>query len=304
VKNVLFGLIAIAAMTQQTPQRAQPPAADTEVYLGDLAAAQASRKTGAVADLTLVNISNNPGYNNQPSFTPDGRAVLFSSNRDGKQTDIYRYDIASKALTQLTHTTESEYSPLVTPDGKGFSVIRVEADKTQRLWRFDLDGTNPRLVLENIKQVGYHVWIDDHRLALFVVGTQGQPSTLQLADTTTGTAVVIDRNIGRSLLKRPGGNTISYVSKQTTPWMVKEFDPDTKEIRDLTPVVNGSEDCAWQTGSRLLMAHDAKIFLWDKTGTAWTETGDFSSSGVKNITRLAVTRFGQPVFAFVAEPVK
>ena len=41
-----------------------------------------------------INISNSPGYDNQPSFLPDSSAVLFSSNRDGKQTDIYRYDIA------------------------------------------------------------------------------------------------------------------------------------------------------------------------------------------------------------------
>ena len=34
--------------------------------------------------------------------------MLFSSNRDGKQNDIYRYDIATKTVTQLTHTPENE----------------------------------------------------------------------------------------------------------------------------------------------------------------------------------------------------
>src|SRR4029079_4951244 len=142
-----------------------------------------------------------------------------------KQMDIYRYDVATKALTNLTSTPESEYSPLLTPDGRSFSVIRVEADGTQRLWQFDLDGRNPRLVLENVKPVGYHVWIDATHLALFVLGAQGQPSTLQIADTATGTAEVVASNIGRCLLMRPGRATLTFLSKASTPWMIKEFNP-------------------------------------------------------------------------------
>ena len=54
---------------------------------------------GAIEIGPAVNITNNPGYDNQPFFTPDGRSVLFTSVRGPAgttQTDIYRYDIASK----------------------------------------------------------------------------------------------------------------------------------------------------------------------------------------------------------------
>jgi Tol biopolymer transport system component len=49
------------------------------------------------------------GYNNQPSFLPDGKTVLYTSFRNG-QTDIYRYDLSTGKTTQVTNTTESEYS--------------------------------------------------------------------------------------------------------------------------------------------------------------------------------------------------
>jgi dipeptidyl aminopeptidase/acylaminoacyl peptidase len=130
----LTGSVLMAAPAQQTP-----PA--TEVFL--------KARTGPDADI-WINISNNPGYDNQPSFLPDSSGILFSSNRDGKQTDIYRYDIRNKRLTQLTKTPEAEYSPTVTPDRRSFSAVRVEADDTQRLWRFDRDGENPRVLLENM----------------------------------------------------------------------------------------------------------------------------------------------------------
>ncbi len=260
----------------------QTPA--TEIYLAPLDSAR-GRPDAA------INISNNSGYDNQPSFLPDGSAVLFSSQRDGKQMDIYRYDIATRALTQLTNTPEGEYSPLVTPDGKTFSVIRTEADATQRLWRFDLDGSNPRLVLENVKPVGYHVWVDATHLALFVLGSQGQPNTLQYADTTTGRAEVIDSRIGRSILMRPGTGTVSFVSKPAEGrWLVKEFDPRRRAIATLTETadINSSEDCAWLPDGRLLMASGAKILAWT-SGSGWAEYADFSSGGTSRITRLAVS---------------
>src|SRR5712671_3589767 len=172
-----FGLVVIAlAVALQTATA--PP--DTEIHLALL-----SMPGGQFTLGPPVNITANPGYDNQPSFAPDGRSLLFTSIRGGTQTDIYRYDIAAGRVARVTNTPESEYSPTVTPDGAHISVIRVEADGTQRLWRFTMDGTQPELVLADVKPVGYHAWGDDHTLALFVLG---QPATLQIADTRTGKA--------------------------------------------------------------------------------------------------------------------
>src|SRR6185503_1782415 len=172
---------------------------------------------GAIEPGRAINITSNPGYDNQPSFTPDGRGILFTSVRGGgTQTDIYKYDIASKQIAQVTNTPESEYSATVTPAGT-MSVVRVELDeaKTQRLWQFDADGRNPRLVLENVKPVGYHAWSDDHTLALFVLG---QPATLQVADTRSGAAVTLASDIGRSLQPirgaQAGAASISFVQRE------------------------------------------------------------------------------------------
>ena len=287
--GVLVLALSLVALTRA---QQQPPA--TEVFL-----AQVSLDRIPLSGGDLTNISNNPGYDNQPSFLPDGSAVLFSSQRDGKQMDIYRYTIATKMLTQLTHTPEGEYSPLVTPDGKTFSVIRTEADGTQRLWRFDLDGTNPHLVLENIKPVGYHVWIDATHLGLFVLG---QPATLQIADTTTGKAEIVDSRIGRSLQRNPANGRVTYVVKpETGHWIVKEFDPKTREITTLTETAdaNQSEDLvSLPNGRMLLMASGTKLMGWRPNGS-WTPVGDFSAAGINKITRLAVSASH---LALVAEP--
>jgi WD40 repeat protein len=285
--------VVIAAAPQQAAQQPAVPA--TEVFLAPLTG-------GANGIGAASNISNNPGYDNQPSFLPDSSGLLFSSNRDGKQMDIYRYDIATKKVSQLTNTPEGEYSPTVTPDKKTFSVIRTEADSTQRLWRFNLDGSNPRLVLEKVKPVGYHAWIDGTHLALFILGAGGgAPATLQLADTKTGLATVAATGIGRSVLIRPKKGTVSYLATSETPRVLREFNSKTGASAPLIAPVEGSQDCAWLPDGRLLMARGTTISVWAPGSTMWSKFADVGTPSVSNITRMAVSPNGKWL-AFVAEP--
>ena len=291
MKFTVLALTVLSVFATGSLQQA-PPA--TEVYLAPL-----PPTAGGV--LQIINISNNPGYDNQPSFLPDSSAVLFSSNRDGKQTDIYRYDIATKELKQVTTTPEAEYSPIVTPDRKTFSAVRVEADNTQRLWRFDLDGSNPRVILENVKPVGYHAWIDETHLALFILGSGGgAPATLQLADTKTGTATVAATGIGRSILMRPKMGTVSYVSTADKPAVIKELDLKTGNSATLIAPLDGSQDAAWLPDGRLIMARDNSISMWRPGSSTWEPMARIAS-GPANINRLAVSPAGKWL-AFVDQP--
>src|ERR1700687_5362543 len=111
---------------------------------------------------TPVNATHRTGYDNQPSFVPRGDAVLYTVVGNDGQADIWRFTLPAGKPERLTDTKESEDSATVTPDGDWFSVIRVEADFTQRLWKFPFDHRGqPVLILEKIKPVGYHVWAGD-----------------------------------------------------------------------------------------------------------------------------------------------
>jgi dipeptidyl aminopeptidase/acylaminoacyl peptidase len=298
-----LALVSVGA-SQQTP-----PA--TEVYVMALPLEMSERSK----PLTWINISNSPGYDNQPSFLPDSSAILFSSNRDGKQTDIYRYEIATKSTRQLTNTVHSEYSPTVTPDGKTFSVIRqAAADGTQLLVRYDLaTGAHHSVVFENVKPVGYHAWIDPTHVALFILGSgQGQPATLQIGDTKTGTAEVAATGIGRSVLVRPGAGTVSYITTGANR-MVREYDPVKKESRDLFAPLEGSQDAVWGVkGGALWMANGTQISAhiaspaldarWQPLFNLTVPSADPSAPRIAGITRMSISPNGRWM-AFVAEPI-
>lgn len=83
---------------------------DTEVYLFDLKV-----NNGKPTLSNPKNISNNPGYDNQPSFWDDD-SILFASTRQD-QTDILQFNVNEGSTSSwLTYTTAgSEYSPFASP---------------------------------------------------------------------------------------------------------------------------------------------------------------------------------------------
>jgi tricorn protease-like protein len=291
ILSCVLTLVFAAATIAQTPTPTASPAATppaTDIFVIDVA----TRPEGKLKLGQPLKISNSPGYNNQPSFLADGKSILYTSIRD-KQADIYRYELSSGATSQATNTPESEYSPTLMPGGKSISVVRVEADGTQRLWKFPLGGGAPSLVLENIKPVGYHLWIDDDTLALFVLG---KPNTLQLVDLRTGKAEMIADNPGRILRRVPHENKFSFVHKVSDQeWLIKTFDLKTRAVATFIKTFAGIEDYAWMPSGVLLMANGSKLFARMKSDWAWVELADFSGAGLKNISRIAVSPKGDRI---------
>jgi hypothetical protein len=203
-------------------------------------------------------------------------------------------------VTRVTTTApESEYSATAIEGGRAISVVRVERDSAQRLWRFPLDGGAPRVILERVRPVGYHAWADDHTLALFVLGS---PNSLQLADTRTGKVDSIATGVGRSLHRIPGSRTISFVRKLSgTEWWIERLDPASRATTRLIRLPDGVEDYAWLPSGSLICGRGSTLLWWSgKPGEDWQQIADFGTAGVRGITRLAISPQGDRI-AFVAE---
>lgn len=251
----------------------------------------------------LSNITNRPGYDNQPSW--DGNSRLLYTSIQGGQADIYQLDFETSAIGRVTNTPESEYSAAIAPDGKAISVVRVELDSTQRLWRFPKDGSAPSVVLQNIKPVGYYAWLDTATLALFVLGT---PNTLQIADARTGTASVVTTNIGRSLQRVPGGRRASYVHRAGTRWVLETVDPTRRsngafDIDTIATLPDSADYVVWRSPTELYTAAGSRIFRMRPPNKTWEQIADLSDSGIHRISRLAIKPDGSRL-AIVAEEVR
>jgi len=281
--TLLFTAALIATMVAPAPLSAQAPPG-TDIYLVAISSSNGVLSFGAV-----TNFTDRDGYDNQPSFLPDGSSVLYTSNR-GDQTDIYKYDIGTRTTSAVAQTSpESEYSPAVTPRGNSFTVIRVESDSSQRLWQFDLDGSNPEVVLPDIMPVGYQAWGNAFTLGIFVLGS---PATFQIADTRTGVGEIIAYNVGRSIHKIPNRHKISFTHMVPDYW-IKEIDIDSRAVRPLVRLME-SEFYAWTPDGSVITGSGSKLFRWRYTGSSdWEEVVDLADAGIENISRLAVSPDGE-----------
>jgi hypothetical protein len=243
-------------------------------------------------------ITRQKGYNNQPYFVPGTSFILFSSEmEEGKQTDISRYDMKTKNTSRLTFTPESEYSPAPMPGENKFSVIRLFITEgprkdAQPLMAISYEGGSEELLYEDGKKVGYHTWIDKNRVALFILG---EPNTLQIVDLKSKKSLIVAKDIGRCLIKIPGQNAVLFTDYEgNKQGVIKSADVDFLKITPIVSMKEGTEDFTWAPGGALLMGVESRLYRYvigkDKD---WVQVADFTSKGIKKISRLAVDPTGQ-----------
>ncbi len=235
----------------------------------------------------LRNATNRPGYDNQPHFFPDG--WLWFTRQEGEVTDIWRLDPAGDAVERVTETEESEYSPTPTPDGMGFTVIQVEADGTQRLWRFTLDGTPVEPVFASVAPVGYHAWIDQEQVGMFILG---QPASLQIGRAGVDGAERVVERIGRSLNSVPGREAITFPLVGDSGTTIALWAAGDDAFTELVEGRPSAQDHAWGNGL-IFQAEGSLLYTFDpaRPQEGWVLAADLTEAGIQ-ITRIAVSPDG------------
>jgi hypothetical protein len=275
--------------------RAQTPP-ETDVFVAPL-----TRKGGTLAVGAPVNVTARPGYDNQPWFLPDGRALLYISEREG-QTDVFRYELESGKATQVTATPEREYSPTLVDGGKTLMVVRWAADMSEgHLWHYTPDGQPQKVAPGDAPRVGYYAFGAPDTLALFI---NDDVQSFLLSDLTTGKVEKIGEKLGGSAPRAiPGERAVSFLKQDAAGrWWIHRLDLATRKDAPLVRVLPGATQYAWLRDGRILMGKDNALHVWDrKKGKAWTKIASFTGPALQDVTRIAVSP-AEDRIAFVAGP--
>lgn len=267
----------------------------SEVYLFDL-----KTKKGKITLSNPQNVTNHPGYDNQPSFHTDEPILYFTSFNEEGRADLKSYNYKSKLTKNITQTSEREYSPTLTPDKKYLSCIIQRDNGAQDLGKYPVAGGTPEVLIDNLT-VGYHVWADNNHVALFVLGKEGAPSTLHYLNLPTKEDAVLAENIGRSLHKVPNETAFSYVLKISEGnWEIRKMSTSTLKSETIASTLPGREDITWIPSGIILSSDGTKLYqLRDKV---WEEIVIKESiPALKGITRLAVNAKGDKLAVVVSE---
>jgi hypothetical protein len=242
-----------------------------------------------------VNVTRRTGYDNQPVFLPDGSGFLYTSFMDD-QADTYRFQIADGSIHRVTASTDGEWAPALTPDGSGFTISRNEPEGFQRLWRFPMDGRSPRVVLRDITGAGYHTWVDQDTVALYLLT---DPPELALVDVATESRRVVASNVGRCVQRVPDRRELAFVDKSDPQrWMITYLDLDSMVVTRTVPTLSGREDFAFAADGSVLMGQEGRLYRNRPTADEWELLADWGDVLPGKITRIALSPTGQHM-AFV-----
>lgn len=257
---------------------------DTDVFIAEL-----NLSADNISVANPFNVSNNPGYDNQPSFRSDGEDLLFAKTRKG-QTDIYSYDPESGPGDWLTKTPGgSEFSPLEIPDTRSVSAIRLDTTGLQRLYRYEFnDKQNSQLLFDDLK-IGYHLWYSSDILVCTVLIEKRMD--LVVAYPKDQSSRTFQKRVGRSLHRIPGKDLISFVSMEDGKPILKSMDPISGSTAVIAPLPEGIQDVCWLPNGKLICGGAGILQVWNPETQRWSTAVELGADfGV--ISRIAVNKQG------------
>ncbi|OUS01958.1 hypothetical protein A9Q86_04715 [Flavobacteriales bacterium 33_180_T64] len=252
---------------------------NTEIFLFDLEVSSSK-----IELKNAKNLSNNEGYDNQPSFLND-RYILFASTRNA-QTDIAKYDVRYDSKSWLNFSEGGEYTPLKVPNKNEVSAVRLDKDGKQRLYAYNMsNGESTELIQDMV--VAYYTWFDNNTIISAVI--EGDDLNLYATNLQDGKSQKYATKVGRSFHRIPNSNLISFISKESkNQWQIKSLNPTTGVTKVIANTMEGVEDICWLDGKTILSGKDAILYkLRLQRDNDWKEVTDLSSNGIAKITRLA-----------------
>ena len=127
-------------------------------------------------------------------WSPDGKEILFASNREPNQDEFFNYDVfalkvADNTIRRITATESNEYEPVWSPDGKRIAYRGTRRGLTDRettmedthVWVMNADGSDRREIGAVIdSRQGSPRWSADGGAVYFTVQEHGSVHLMRL----------------------------------------------------------------------------------------------------------------------------
>lgn len=241
-----------------------------------------------------VNLTRHNAKDSEPTWSPSGRHILFTSDRDGGN-DIYRMNADGTNVRRIFKKWADRSNPVWSPEGRQIAYFREDE---QAIYIADIDGANEKRLVN-----GWHpTWSPDGTEIAFVSLAEG--FGIHVIDLKTGVERVLVPMEGEFLHEpvwSPDGTKIAFNrvnflllifkvlfnAKDNQPTQtIDTVNSDGREIRSIVGDESQVSDPAWSPHSDALIysqlsgkeRHLFKISLGNRVSEQITHVGSNYSS--------------------------
>jgi TolB protein len=196
-------------------------------------------------------VTNNHTINLSPSWTPDGRSVLYTSYKD-RNSSLYLFELYSGKEVKFAPRNGRYIGGKVSPDGQ-FIAATMEMGGNSNLYLLDRSGNLVRRLTDSPGIEVSPSWSPDSRQLVFVSDRSGSPQLFVL-DVASGKTrrLTYSGSYNTSPEWSSRGDRIAYTGRVGSRFAIFTISSEGGEARKLTPESSDSEDPAWSPDGRFI----------------------------------------------------
>jgi len=220
------------------------------------------------------NLTNNPGLDSFPAWSPDGKLIAFTSTRDGNQ-EIYVMAADGSNVKQLTKGTGSSRSPAWSPDGKQIAFCRLYGNNHE-IFLMNADGSCQFNLTNDPAYDADPAWSPDGRTIAYASNRGGGGFRIYTIDAIRGNVeqLTTANNTQGSAYPAwsPDSKQIAYSDVDGANLELFLLDVRTKTRKQLTKLTGFNTYVAWSPdGKKLAFQHRAEgdagsLYVMDADG--------------------------------------
>jgi Tol biopolymer transport system component len=221
-----------------------------------------------------TNLTNNAADDEWPSWSPDGRKIAFTSDRNLGNAEIYVMNADGSNPTNLTNNVGVDVEPAWSPDGSKIAFVSTRGGE-QDIYVMNANGSGQTALTETTEFEYEPTWSPDGRMIAFESSSGGGDICTMNADGSGQINLTNNPAWDEAPAWSPDGSRIAFYSDRDGPFEIYVMGPDGRSPFNLTAGPFGAYSPAWSPdGSKIafmcLADYCKDIYVMNADGSGQT----------------------------------